>query len=120
MGSQVLSSSTFSGPASPVCSSSCPRFSSRPGSWYDVYVLWLTGGLTRHALREAADGALVSKFLDNPVTNDILSNSRPLAEQGLLLSRQKDDRDERPVDNRFLQLLLSAAEEPEVGIGDFA
>ena len=36
------------------------------------------------------------------------------------LVRTANDRKEVPIDLRFLQLLLRAAEDPEVGVGDFA
>ena len=45
---------------------------------------------------------------------------RALAEQGLRWNRHPEDREGLPVDYRFLQLLLTAAEDPEVSLGDFA
>ena len=55
---------------------SSPCFSSRPGSWHGVYVSWLSGGLTRHMLRDIADASLVAKFLDNPVPGSFMDSSR--------------------------------------------
>ena len=43
-----------------------------------------------------------------------------LASMGIDLERSSGDRDDVPIDFRFLDLLLRAAEDPEVGIGDFA
>ena len=45
---------------------------------------------------------------------------RELAEQGLHLNRKPEDRKGFPVDYRCLQLLLSAAEDPKVSLGDVA
>ena len=64
---RARSSPTLSG-------SSSPCFSSCPGSGHGVYVSWLSGGLTRHILRDIADASLVAKFLDNPV----LASSRTI------------------------------------------
>ena len=43
-----------------------------------------------------------------------------LASMGIDLERSTGDRDDVPIDFRFLDLLLRAAEDPEVGIGNFA
>ena len=43
-----------------------------------------------------------------------------LAEQGFQLHRDAKDRQDVPVDFRFLQLLLTASEDPETGLGDYA
>ena len=43
-----------------------------------------------------------------------------LAGQGYGLVWTANDRKDVPIDLRFLQLLLRAAEDPEVGVGDFA
>ena len=51
---------------------SSPCFSSRPG----FYVAWLSGGLTRHALRDVVDSAQVSKYLDTPVPVSFPGSSR--------------------------------------------
>ena len=75
-GSLVRSSSSFSCSAPSSCLGSAPRFSSCPGSQYDVYVQWHSGGLTRHTLRDVVDSALVSKFFDVPLTNNILADGR--------------------------------------------
>ena len=43
-----------------------------------------------------------------------------LEQDGLGLGRQEGDREDVPIDFRFLGLLLRAAEDPEVGLGQFA
>ena len=43
-----------------------------------------------------------------------------LASMGMDLERSSGDRDDVPIDFRFLGFLLRAAEDPEVGIGNFA
>ena len=43
-----------------------------------------------------------------------------LASMGIDLERSSGDRDDVPIDFRFLDFLLRAAEDPEVGIGNFA
>ena len=43
-----------------------------------------------------------------------------LAEHGLKLERSSDDRKDVPIDHRYMDVLLRASEDPEVGIGDFA
>ena len=88
-GSLVRSSSSFSGSSPSACSGSAPRFSSCPGSRYDVYVQWHTGGLTRHTLRDAVDSALVSKFFDVPLTNNILADGRSTLGVSCELTRWK-------------------------------
>ena len=61
-----------------------------------------------------------SPFDEEAVTRLKEQVVRALAEQGLHLSRKPEDRKGLPMDYRFLQLLLSAAEDPEVSLGDFA
>ena len=43
-----------------------------------------------------------------------------LRRHGLDIGRRQGDREELPIDFRFLSLLLRAAEDPEVGLGEFA
>ena len=43
-----------------------------------------------------------------------------LSTQGIHLQRTAEDRSELPVDYRFLHLLLSASDDPEVGLGEFS
>ena len=43
-----------------------------------------------------------------------------LSTQGIHLQRTPEDRSDLPVDYRFLHLLLSASEDPEVGRGEFS
>ena len=57
-----------------------------------------------------------------PASVDSLKSSTLdiLAEHGWKLVRTPDDRTGIPIDYRYLQFLLDAAEDPEVGLGDFA
>ena len=43
-----------------------------------------------------------------------------LSSRGLQLKRESGDRDEFPIDFRFLDLLLRAAEDPDTLLGAFA
>ena len=43
-----------------------------------------------------------------------------LEKHGLDLGRKQGDREDLPIDFRFLGLLLKTAEDPEIGLGDFA
>ena len=72
--------------------------------------------LTRLAMGQVTE----SPFEEKAVTRLKEQVVRSLAEQGLHLNRHPEDRDDLPVDFRFLQLLLTAAEDPEVSIGEFA
>ena len=53
---------------------------------------------------------------------DALKNEliKDLEKHGLDIGRKQGDREELPIDFRFLGLLLKAAEDPEIGLGDFA
>ena len=75
-----------------------------------------TALLTRLAMGQVTE----SPFEEEAVARLKEQVVRALAEQGLHLNRQPEDRKGLPVDYRFLQLLLSAAEDPEVSLGDFA
>ena len=72
--------------------------------------------LTRLAMGQVTE----SPFEEEAVTRLKEQVVRSLAEQGLHLNRHPEDREDLPVDYRFLQLLLTAAEDPEVSIGEFA
>ena len=53
-----------------------PSFLCSGGFKHEHYVAWLSGGLTRHSLREVADSSLVSKYLDNPVPDEFPGPAR--------------------------------------------
>ena len=72
--------------------------------------------LTRLAMGQVTE----SPFEEEAVTRLKEQIVRSPAEQGLHLNRHPEDREDLPVDCRFLQLLLTAAEDPEVSIGEFA
>ena len=72
--------------------------------------------LTRLAMGQVTE----SPFKEEAVTRLKEQVVRSLAEQGLHLNRHPEDREGLPVDYRFLQLLLTAAEDPEVSLGEFA
>ena len=69
-GSMVTPPIVRTPPAHPVSFSWSPRFSSLAGTMHEYYVAWLSGGLTRHSLREVADSSRVSMYFDNPVTDE--------------------------------------------------
>ena len=76
---------------------------------------------TSNLLTELALG----KVRDCPFVEEDISNLRQeiidgLSSKGLNLLRQAGDRRDVPVDFRLLQLLLTAAEDPERGLGNFA
>ena len=72
--------------------------------------------LTRLAMGQVTE----SPFEEEAVARLTEQVVRALAEQGLHLNRQPEDREGLSVDCRFLQLLLSTAEDSEVSLGDFA
>ena len=75
-GSMVTPPVAHTPPAHPCSFSSSPRFSALAGSKHEYYVAWLSGGLTRHSLREVADSSQVSKYLDNPVPTEFPGPAR--------------------------------------------
>ena len=77
-------------------------------------------GTTALLSRLAMGQVTESPFEEGAVTRLKEQVVRALAENGLHLNRHPEDRTGLPVDFRFLQLLLSAAEDPEVSLGDFA
>ena len=108
-----------------------------PGRWppnqrrYPASVPWSrASGLLMDFARRAGTTDLLAKLAVGRVetcpfdTSEIQDLRRriieALAECGLHLNRTPDDRSDVPVDFRLVQLLLTAAEDPEVALGDFA
>ena len=97
-----------------------------PGRWspedrrYSVSQVWHAASepvlLTRLAMGQVTE----SPFEEEAVTRLMEQVVRSLAEQRLHLNRHPEDREGLPVDYRFLQLLLTAAEDAEVSLGEFA
>ena len=76
---------------------------------------------TTELLMQLALGRVESSPFDPDSIRQLKSETLEiLAEHGLKLERSSDDRKDVPIDYRYMDLLLRASEDPEVGIGDFA
>ena len=67
----------------------------------------------------------LGRVQENPFSEkDIQDLKRDVIDEleraGLELKREENDRRDVPIDFRYLDLLLKAAEDPEVGLGQFA
>ena len=72
--------------------------------------------LTRLALGQVPSSPFVREKIAEPKSKII----DYLSTQGIHLQRATEDRSDLPVDYRFLHLLLSASDDPEVGLGEFS
>ena len=108
-----------------------------PGRWtpkdrrYPEHLIWNeVGSRVMNYAREAGTPELLVRLALGQVETDPFPTSaigaikgdivRALSKHRLCLQRSAQDREGVPVDFRFLQLLLKAADDPDVSIGDFA
>ena len=95
--------------ANPCSFSAPPRFSALAGSKHEYYVAWLSGGLTRHSLREVADSSQVSKYLDNRVPTEFLGPTRTSLGVSCRISRFSTS-------SLLQSSLLSGGQSPHAGV----
>ena len=108
-----------------------------PGRWapkdrrYPEHSTWKeVGSRVMNYAREAGTPELLTRLALGQVESDPFPVTatgaikgdivRALSKHGLRLQRSSQDREDVPIDFRFLQLLLQAASDPEAGIGKFA
>ena len=108
-GSLVTPPVAYTPLAHPCSFSSSPRFSALAGSKHEYYVAWLSGGLTRHALREVADSSQVSKYLDNRVPTEFLGPTRTSLGVSCRISRFSTS-------SLLQSSLLSGGQSPHAGV----
>ena len=72
---------------SPFCHSPfLLSFSALPSSFYSLHVSWLSGALSREALREACPSANTSQFFDPPIPSKLGQQKRSALEERCIVS----------------------------------
>ena len=80
---------------------------------------------TQYGTAELLMNLALGRVQENPFSEKDIQNLKEdvideLERAGLQLKREENDRRDVPIDFRYLDLLLKAAEDPEVGLGQFS